>query len=193
MCWCLRFIGSVLCFFLLLSFFLFQQVFIHKSFGLRLKQIFEVPIIKLAQTYILRQRHRLIISNFCCLQCKSRSHSNTGVYSFRISAILDQYLKFFEFALFKILFINKLDGPSVKTTFSPCIFIVQNVLFTPVTFARVEKDSVLIIQLNVQAIKFSVKCLFRQIDVELTSYLVSQLCLNLRRKLFSQRVTHQVI
>lgn len=129
MCWCLRFIGGVVCSFLLLSIFPFQQVSIYKSFGLRLKQIFEVPIIKLAQTYILRQRHRLIISKFFCLQCKSPSHSNIGVHSFRNSAVLDQYLKCFLFSLLKILFINKLDVPSVKSTFSRCIVIVQNVPF----------------------------------------------------------------
>lgn len=165
MCWCLRFIRGVLCSFLLLSVFPFQQVLIYKSFGLRLKQIFEVPIIRLAQTYILRQWHGLTISNFCWLQCKSRHHSNTGEIFFRNSAILDQYLNIFGFALFKIFFINKLDEPSVKTRFLRCTFIVQKFLYTPVTFARVEKDSVLITRLNVQAIKFSVRCLFRQTNI----------------------------
>ena len=121
-----------------------SKSYIYKGFGLRLKQIFEVPIIKFAQTYILRQRHTLIINNFCCLQFKSRNHSNTGVNSFRNSEILDLYLKIFGFVLFKMLLINPLDGPSVKTTFSRCIFIVQKSLFTPVTSARVDKDSVLI-------------------------------------------------
>jgi hypothetical protein len=92
-----------------------------------------------------------------------------------------------------MLLINTLDGPSVKTTFSRCIFIVQKSLFTPVTSARVDKESVLIMQLNIQAIKFSVMFLLGQIAVHLTSHFVSQLCLDLRRKLFSQEVTHQVI
>jgi hypothetical protein len=96
---------------------------------LRFKQYFNVPIIKPAQTYISCQVRGFIISNFCCLQYKSRSHSKTGGKFFLNCAILDENFNLCGLALFKILFINKIDGPSVKTTFSRCIFTVQNVPF----------------------------------------------------------------
>jgi len=52
-----------------------------------------------------------------------------------------------------------------KLRFHAVFFLSKKSLLTPVTVARVEKDSVLIVQLNVQAIKFSMRCLFRQTDV----------------------------
>jgi len=52
-----------------------------------------------------------------------------------------------------------------KLRFHAVSLVSKTFFFTPVTFARVEKDSVLIVQLNVQAIKFSVMCLFIQINV----------------------------